>query len=61
VQSKIIKCFLVVLATLLILNQLLCLSKLVFAEANKGIESKIVLSMRWEWLEYEEHMKEILV
>jgi len=50
----------VFLATLLIIK-LLCLSKLVFAEANKGIESKIALSMGWEWLEYEEHMKEILV
>lgn len=40
---------------LLIANLLLCISKSVFAEANKEITSNISLSMGWEWLEYEEH------
>ena len=45
----------ILLITLLVANLLLCISISVFAKANKGIESKIALSMGWEWLEYEEH------
>lgn len=45
----------ILLTTLLITSLLLCISKSVFAGANKEITSNISLSMGWEWLEYEEH------